>query len=189
MTTKAEDVRKMAKRIDQLVYAITEGRFSEFSMRVPAEQDRDADLVLSNAASDLREYADLIDQQEKGSFSGFQSIGWVKPVLADSTGPEGFNSGEVVDILLDASLSHHPEGSGWVQAFVRGPEVDGIESDAARMDRLQELVDLEGELLLHNGKGSGSGFLGFGLKHLGRTLREAVDSDLSAMHSDKAEPT
>jgi hypothetical protein len=60
-------------------------------------------------------------------------------------------------------------------------EIQRNAEDAARIDRLQELVDLEGELLLHNGKGSGSGFIGFGLKNLGRTLREAIDSDLSSM--------
>src|ERR1044072_1887222 len=48
-----------ADRLDQLVEAITTLRdttslLSEFSMRVPAEPKRDADLVLSEAAKRLR---------------------------------------------------------------------------------------------------------------------------------------
>lgn len=45
-------------RIEQLSNAVTEGRDSinrEFTMRVPAEVDRDADLVLSEAAKRIKE--------------------------------------------------------------------------------------------------------------------------------------
>ena len=42
------------ERLRQLVRAIAEGRTSgEFTMRVPAEPDRDADLVISWAAGEL----------------------------------------------------------------------------------------------------------------------------------------
>lgn len=45
----------LADRLDKLVRAITQGDIrSEFSMRVPAERDRDADLVLSEVAAILR---------------------------------------------------------------------------------------------------------------------------------------
>ncbi len=49
----------LAKRLDELSHAVTEGReavLREFTMRVPAELDRDADLVLSAAAARLREF-------------------------------------------------------------------------------------------------------------------------------------
>ncbi len=49
----------LANRLDQLSDAVTKGKDSinrEFTMRVPAELDHDADLVLSQAAERLREF-------------------------------------------------------------------------------------------------------------------------------------
>lgn len=49
----------LAKRLQELSIAITEGKeamLREFTMRVPAECDRDADLVLSAAAKRLLEF-------------------------------------------------------------------------------------------------------------------------------------
>lgn len=42
----------LCKRLDELADAVTKGPkgYNEFTMRVPAELDRDADLVLSEAA-------------------------------------------------------------------------------------------------------------------------------------------
>ncbi len=51
------DGKKIAKRLRELGKAVTEGReglLREFTMRVPAEPDRDADLILY-AAADLIE--------------------------------------------------------------------------------------------------------------------------------------
>ena len=47
----------LAKRLDELSNVCTESPFNsnQFSMRIPAELDRDADLVLSEAASRLRQ--------------------------------------------------------------------------------------------------------------------------------------
>ncbi len=48
----------LCKRLDELSKAVTQGRETvgrEFTMRVPAEPDRDADLVLSSAAERIRE--------------------------------------------------------------------------------------------------------------------------------------
>lgn len=59
-------------------------------------------------------------------------------------------------------------------------QVEGLMVDGLIVDRLQEIVDLEGALLLHNGSGAGKGFIGFGLKHLNRTLRQAVQSDIDS---------
>ncbi len=56
---KADEVptETICARLDELANAVTKGRIAtegEFSMRVPAELDRDADLVLSEAAKRLR---------------------------------------------------------------------------------------------------------------------------------------
>ena len=59
MTTPT--VAEVVERIRELVHAITQGRESllrEFTMRVPAEPKRDADLVLSVAA-------DLLEREHK----------------------------------------------------------------------------------------------------------------------------
>jgi hypothetical protein len=45
----------LCARMQELVAATVEGRHGEFTMRIPAELDRDADLVLSEAAKRLRE--------------------------------------------------------------------------------------------------------------------------------------
>jgi len=48
----------ICKRLDELAHAITMGSESverEFTMRIPAELDRDADLVISEAARRIRE--------------------------------------------------------------------------------------------------------------------------------------
>ena len=50
----------ICKRLDELSDAVTKGRDAvarEFVMRVPAELDHDADLVLSTAAKRLRKSA------------------------------------------------------------------------------------------------------------------------------------
>jgi len=55
----------LATRLDELSNAITDGkeaRDREFTMRIPAEPDRDADLVLAAAARRIREYAKFSPQ-------------------------------------------------------------------------------------------------------------------------------
>jgi hypothetical protein len=47
----------LCKRLDELAHAVADGpeaREREFTMRVPAELERDADLVLSQAAQHVR---------------------------------------------------------------------------------------------------------------------------------------
>jgi hypothetical protein len=54
-------LRRLADRLRQLSLAVTEGRKAvsrEFTMRIPAEPERDADLVLSTASDCLRKFAD-----------------------------------------------------------------------------------------------------------------------------------
>ena len=50
----------LCRRLDQLSDAVTEGRESvlrEFLMRIPAELDHDADIVLAEASRRLREFS------------------------------------------------------------------------------------------------------------------------------------
>ena len=58
MTTKYKNSKDiptaiLIKRLKELVKACTIGRMNEFDMRVPAERDRDADLVLREVANRL----------------------------------------------------------------------------------------------------------------------------------------
>lgn len=58
MSSEMPEREVIAKRLDELADAVTKGpevMRSEFTMRVPAEPGRDADLVLSTAAMLLRE--------------------------------------------------------------------------------------------------------------------------------------
>lgn len=48
----------LCQRLEELATAVTKGQptiLREFAMRVPAERDHDADLVLSEAAARIRE--------------------------------------------------------------------------------------------------------------------------------------
>ena len=52
----------LARRLDELSRAVTDGKEAvslEFTMRIPAELDRDADLVLQESAKRLRELESL----------------------------------------------------------------------------------------------------------------------------------
>ena len=67
----------LADRLDVLADAITKGPDAmrrEFTMRVPAERDRDADLVLTESAKRLRR-ADLEAERER------EITGWIKAAL------------------------------------------------------------------------------------------------------------
>lgn len=48
----------LCKRMDALSDHITKGSFHEFSMRIPAEVDRDADIVICEASKRLKKYSD-----------------------------------------------------------------------------------------------------------------------------------
>ena len=54
-------------RLRELSRAVTQGRegWREFSMRVPAEPDRDADLVLSTAADEIESLRAAADWMER----------------------------------------------------------------------------------------------------------------------------
>jgi len=56
-------------RLDQLSNAVCEGRVAtrgEFSMRVPAEVDRDADLVLAEAARRIKQLEKDLSSAKSG---------------------------------------------------------------------------------------------------------------------------
>lgn len=65
---QAARAKIIADRLDQLALAVANGDRSEFTMRVPAEPDRDADLVLSEAARLLR--AALAESESRVSVPG-----------------------------------------------------------------------------------------------------------------------
>ena len=44
----------LAKRLDELSNAVAENKLDEFTMRIPVERDRDADVVLAEAAKRIR---------------------------------------------------------------------------------------------------------------------------------------
>lgn len=55
----------LAQRLNELAEAVTKGKVAidaEFGMRVPAELDRDADLVLSQAAKRIRDLESQLDE-------------------------------------------------------------------------------------------------------------------------------
>lgn len=67
MNITPQQARELAGRVSQLSRAVTEGPegwHREFTMRVPAEPDRDADIVLSRAAAELTELAGRVEAQE-----------------------------------------------------------------------------------------------------------------------------
>lgn len=55
-------VALLADRLDQLSDAVAKQRWNEFSMRVPAEPARDADLVLASVARFIRTHHATIAQ-------------------------------------------------------------------------------------------------------------------------------
>lgn len=52
----------LAKRLDELSNAVANGNLEEFSMRVPVELDRDADVVLAEAAKRIRQQTEWLDE-------------------------------------------------------------------------------------------------------------------------------
>ena len=72
MSTKYKEadevpLETIINRLDELSTAMTQGRDrreSEFTMRIPAELDRDADLVLSIAAGRLEKMQEKIESLE-----------------------------------------------------------------------------------------------------------------------------
>ena len=83
---KPEDVPTeiLCKRLEELVQAVTEGTIKtnrEFTMRVPAELDRDADLVLLEVSKRLKQFDkikdrfDIIRQDAESEVSKMQRSG------------------------------------------------------------------------------------------------------------------
>ena len=66
-------VERVVMRLRELSQAVAEGRMGEFSMRVPAEPERDADLVLQSAAA-LLESANRRAEYWKSEHEELQSV-------------------------------------------------------------------------------------------------------------------
>lgn len=61
MSTKYKDVSEvptsvLAERLEELANAVANNNMSEFTMRIPAEVDHDADIVIKEAAKRLEFY-------------------------------------------------------------------------------------------------------------------------------------
>ena len=79
---------QLVKRLRELSEAAARGDWNEFSLRVPAEKDRDADFVLLQAAdkiaaleADAARYRWLRAQDDSCSIQVLQGISWEKPAM------------------------------------------------------------------------------------------------------------
>ena len=80
MSDTPEQLRTWSARCAQLSRAVATGDRNAFTMRVPAEPDRDADLVLSSVAVALERYAELLEEVEK--YPRYTAADW--KALADA---------------------------------------------------------------------------------------------------------
>ena len=82
-----EAVALLADRLDQLSDAVAAQRWNEFSMRVPAEPHRDADLVLASIARFLRthhaEIAEAVKDAER-----WRALHWAEAPMVTVTGSQ-----------------------------------------------------------------------------------------------------
>jgi hypothetical protein len=62
------DIEALAKRLDELSRAVTEQRWGEFSMQIPADPKRDADIVLMDAATELVRMHTLLNTPHTAEF-------------------------------------------------------------------------------------------------------------------------
>jgi hypothetical protein len=68
----------LCTRLQELAEVVTEGGravLREFTMRIPAELDRDADVVLANAAQRLQEQQERMDAMELERYEIDQTLG------------------------------------------------------------------------------------------------------------------
>lgn len=60
MSVNLDELQRLIDRLQVLSRAVADGRMSEFTMRVPAEPDRDADIVLQRSADALTALRDEV---------------------------------------------------------------------------------------------------------------------------------
>ena len=80
----------IARRLDELSDAVTAGKDAidrEFTMRIPAELDRDADLVLSEAAERVRKI-NVLQEQIKTLKAGLKAV---ENLIMESNGVIGLH--------------------------------------------------------------------------------------------------
>lgn len=83
--SEAVPIEILCDRLDELSDAITKGRDSterEFCMRIPAEVDRDADLVLAEAARRLRLASLYMNGNRAGSSLRLFGV-WPEPEVSE----------------------------------------------------------------------------------------------------------
>lgn len=92
----------LADRLDELSSAVTKGQagMHEFYMRIPAELDHDADLVLAEAARRLRQLQVVTVDNHDGTYTHSVSIpigdnGWLTE--ADKAADDQLNFGIKID--------------------------------------------------------------------------------------------
>ena len=84
-------MKKLIRRLNELAHAVTQGRGAidrEFTMRVPVEHDRDADMVLSRAARELsfmliQFECILVEHEVEGRLS-HDTIATIRGILKES---------------------------------------------------------------------------------------------------------
>jgi hypothetical protein len=66
-------IELIKSRLNELAHCVADGKLSEFTMRIPAECDRDADIVLSEAANRIETMQAKLDAQaaELAALRGF----------------------------------------------------------------------------------------------------------------------
>lgn len=90
----------LCARLDELADAVTKGPAAvsrEFTMRVPAELDRDADLVLSRAAQRIRELEGKLHYSEMGGRLTFAQLREANATRCERWHPEGISSWSLSD--------------------------------------------------------------------------------------------
>ncbi len=77
-------------RLRELALAVADGRISEFTMRIPADPNRDADLVIDWAGKRIAELEALIrdcDEMTDATWPGFASFkAKLRAALSDREG-------------------------------------------------------------------------------------------------------
>jgi len=158
-----DKLRELAERLDILSNAAAARRWDEFSMRVPAEPSRDADLVMASAAVELRAYADILEFYEM--FQEFQdelrayadildaegdggAVAWMRP------SDEGYDSS-----FRDArTVMACPEGSwakdGWIPLFTHPARSGAVSNKDVDEVMLAYNVDCHSRGDLSNARGT-----------------------------------
>lgn len=73
----------ITNRLRELAHAVADQRWSEFSMRVPADHDRDADLVLVRAADEITQLRAKLDDARSDMVAALSLVADVRAAIGD----------------------------------------------------------------------------------------------------------